>query len=458
MAMVVLTSEPNTKISKAISLPPYFNCGEEESFELKIGEPSRSINPFISGTRKHVHREANNAEDGEIDVFTAEKYFSEAVEEEEEYPRNAAASTAKCHQKKDERDDPPEVVVDPVKPKSRPITPSIRSESSWNSRSLLLQTVPRTHQQPKNSSRFRRKNFLASIGCNYCSCRDKSSLDVEEKSGKISFNRSPTSGQDHGRAEKPPIIRSRDNMQIKDLPVFYPRHGNQGVKKKLEEEEEEMNRNSIEVFGSPVLDKPGRKSFNIEKRLTMVAWDAIAPRSEIENPLNSNGIDYDTGSEASSDLFEIESFPGNSNPFLPCVTPTSYAPSEASIEWSIVTASAADFSVASDSEEPKIFSSSASFHRSVQNGRELITKEKTKRLPSILLGCKSQKAVVVAGDAYRTTSEKVSPGARRHHSSAEAFLPLTRFHAESKISGFGVRKAGSFSTSISNREAHVLYI
>nr|GMD00349.1 protein PHYTOCHROME KINASE SUBSTRATE 1-like [Ipomoea batatas]GMD10256.1 protein PHYTOCHROME KINASE SUBSTRATE 1-like [Ipomoea batatas] len=458
MAMVVLTSEPNTKTTKAISFPSYLNCGDEESFELKIGEASRGINPFISGTRKHVHHlEANKAEDGEIDVFSAEKYFREAVEqeEEEEHPRNAANSTPKFHHKKD--DDPAEevvVVVDPVKPKSRPRTPSTRSESSWNSRSLLVQKVPRTDlQQPKNSSRFGRKSFLASIGCNYCSCRDKNSLDVEEKIGEISFNR-----RSPGRAEKPPLNR---NMQIKDFPVFYPRNGNQGAKKKLQEEEEEMKRNSIEVFGSPVLDKPGRKSFNLERRLTMVAWDAIAPtRSENENPLSSNGIiDYDTASEASSDLFEIESFPGNnSNPFLPCVTPTtSYAPSEASIEWSVVTASAADFSIASDTEEPKILSSSsANFHRSIQNGRELMAKEKTKRLPSILLGCKSQKAVVVAGDAYRTATEKA--GARRHHSS-EAFMPLTRFHAESKIAtGFGVRNAGSFSASISNREAHVLYI
>ncbi|XP_019165884.1 PREDICTED: protein PHYTOCHROME KINASE SUBSTRATE 1 [Ipomoea nil] len=448
MAMVVLTSEPNTKTTKAISFPSYLNCGDEESFELKIG-----VNPFISGTRKHVHLEANKAEDGEIDVFSAEKYFREAVEEEEEeeeeHPRNGATSTPKYHHNK--KNDPAEevvVVVDPVKPKSRPRTPSTRSESSWNSRSLLVQKVPRTDQQPKNSSRFGRKSFLASIGCNYCSCKDKNSLDVEEKKG-----------------EKPPLSRSRDSVEIKDFPVFYPRNGNQGAnKKRLQEDKEEMKRNSIEVFGSPVLDnKPaGRKSFNLERRLTMVAWDAIAPRSETENPLSSNGIDYDTASEASSDLFEIESFPGSSNPFLPCLTPTtSYAPSEASIEWSVVTASAADFSVASDTEDPKTLSSSATFHRSIQNGRELVAKEKPKRLPSILLGCKSQKAVVVAGDAYRTASEKTPPGpggARKHHSS-EAFLPLTRFHAESKIgTGFGDRNAGSFSASISHREAHVLYI
>ncbi|MCI01260.1 protein PHYTOCHROME KINASE SUBSTRATE 1, partial [Trifolium medium] len=66
----------------------------------------------------------------------------------------------------------------------------------------------------------------------------------------------------------------------------------------------------------------------------------------------------DAASDASSDLFEIESLKGkSSNNFLTrqtsdaassCVSPNNYAPSEASIEWSVVTASAA---VMSDCED-----------------------------------------------------------------------------------------------------------
>ena len=89
----------------------------------------------------------------------------------------------------------------------------------------------------------------------------------------------------------------------------------------------------------------------------MLSWDAT-PKVETEN---SKGNNNDTESDASSDLFEIESLTGKANPFLArhasdaasgCVTPTTcYAPSEASVEWSVVTASAADFSVMSDYEE-----------------------------------------------------------------------------------------------------------
>ncbi|CAB4264614.1 unnamed protein product [Prunus armeniaca] len=75
----------------------------------------------------------------------------------------------------------------------------------------------------------------------------------------------------------------------------------------------------------------------------MLPWD--------EFPANSGGVIYhnESDSDASSDLFEIESLTGKANPFLArqasdaatsgCMTPTTcYAPSEASIEWSVVTA------------------------------------------------------------------------------------------------------------------------
>ncbi|CAH2045686.1 unnamed protein product [Thlaspi arvense] len=58
-------------------------------------------------------------------------------------------------------------------------------------------------------------------------------------------------------------------------------------------------------------------------------------------------------SDSSSDLFEIENLTGKLKPCLTrqgsdAASPTRYAPSEVSIEWSIVTASAADFSVMSE--------------------------------------------------------------------------------------------------------------
>ncbi|CAH2045688.1 unnamed protein product [Thlaspi arvense] len=58
-------------------------------------------------------------------------------------------------------------------------------------------------------------------------------------------------------------------------------------------------------------------------------------------------------SDSSSDLFEIENLTGKPKPCLTrqgsdAASPTRHAPSEVSIEWSIVTASSADFSVMSE--------------------------------------------------------------------------------------------------------------
>ena len=173
----------------------------------------------------------------------------------------------------------------------------------------------------------------------------------------------------------------------------------------------------------------------------MLSWDA-APRVEDHEFSVPSGVNYnDTESDASSDLFEIESVTGKANPFLArqasdansgCVTPTTcYAPSEASIEWSVVTASAADVSVMSDCEELRPTKAVSS---AIIDAKTKTNKEIQKRRSGILLGCKSHKAVRVAGDAYKTIEKaNVYPQMQR---SLDSFTPVTRFQAETKLTGF----------------------
>ncbi|GKB04537.1 phytochrome kinase substrate 1-like protein [Tanacetum coccineum] len=113
---------------------------------------------------------------------------------------------------------------------------------------------------------------------------------------------------------------------------------------KVEEEDithVRTRRNSSEAFGSPILEK-GKKSFSLERKLTMLNWDGVTPRSE---NIDMIGEHNDAGSDASSDLFELESFSTNgNNAFLTrqvsngrssnATLPNGYAPSESIIAWS----------------------------------------------------------------------------------------------------------------------------
>ncbi|KAL1569812.1 protein PHYTOCHROME KINASE SUBSTRATE 2-like [Salvia divinorum] len=127
----------------------------------------------------------------------------------------------------------------------------------------------------------------------------------------------------------------------------------------------------------------GNNCFNMGTNLTMLTWG-----EELKIPSTSS----DSDSDASSDLFEIKSFYID-NPFEPT---TCFAPS---IERSVVTASAADFSLLSDSDDASSTILTPCIKKSGLNAKTASFREMPKIRPSILSGCKSQKAISVAGDA-----------------------------------------------------------
>ncbi|KAJ8536251.1 hypothetical protein K7X08_034652 [Anisodus acutangulus] len=186
----------------------------------------------------------------------------------------------------------------------------------------------------------------------------------------------------------------------------------------------EEQRKSIEVFGSGKMGK-GDIAVNLDRKLSMLTWDAI-PKSQ-NLPTTTNGSSTacdDMASDASSDLFEIENISGSgyglvdvqtSGDYMSssCMSPTTeYAPSKASIEWSVVTASAADYlSVISDYDEKNFgiggYTSSRNAANRTTTNKNPVGKEVQKTRPSTrLLGCKSHKAVNVAETVHKTC-EKV---------------------------------------------------
>ncbi|KAF9591041.1 hypothetical protein IFM89_001251 [Coptis chinensis] len=496
-----LAYETNGNHLRDASFSSYLNS-TEESLVLKLTEsamkppvtittPQEAIYQVSSGRKKNGY--------GEISVFGAEKYFSGVMDEEE--TRIANKNAKKHPHKKDGKVD-----IHGTKPKTKMGTPSTCSEASWNSRSALLPAI-QTKQDKVNG-----KSFFATFGCN-CYCSDKKSVDVDEN---IADNKSCSNskkdidcGEIKGKVmAKVPleIVKQDSNDKIKQttapswfkeeiscnkldiggnavqyedcftLPISNSSGGNLPLEKKLTLEEEKA-RKSLEVFGSPIMEKEDI-ALSLEKKLAMLTWDA---NPTVVNPpvvpvIRSTEPNDDIDSDSSSDLFEIKSLSSHGHPFFKrqtsdgmssCMSPSCYEPSEASIDWSVVTASAANFSVATDYEERNQITSAKNFDTPTTGAKTTTTsgkietrKDVPKRRASTLLGCRSQKAVKVAGGAHKMPETK--PEFRRYKSNS--FSPMSRFQAENKVTDLESAHAqrafstGSLSQLHSARAKDAIYM
>ncbi|KAL2559503.1 Protein PHYTOCHROME KINASE SUBSTRATE 2 [Forsythia ovata] len=400
-----------------VSFSSYLNA-DEEAFVLKLAEENRSrLGSSMSITNEHVDHGRNNTEDREIDVFGAEKYFNDSLK--------IVNKDVSNHQQK--RD----YLLDII-PTIEKQTPSIRSETSWNSRSALLHRSSR-NQKPRRTIKVHGKSFLTRIGCN-CSCNDKNSVEIHDYMSDNYSNKNINTGfvtckEKQAIENDTNVDKSQSSSWFKkdwhckgfdelvvglktddhfSFPVFNSETRNQPVKMKLQEEEDKTKRESLEVFAFPLLES-GKNS--------LLNWDAITPRmKETEISASSN---YDTDT---------------------------------------------DLSVLSDSEEQRTNTATPYEPRKTAlNAKNTREKDMTKRRPSILLSCKNHKAVEVAGDAY-TTNDKAFSSARIHQRS-ESFTSMTRFQAENKMEAFDhIRNrqhsfdARFLSRSNSGLAAHLLHI
>jgi len=472
-------SQNNNYHLRDASFSSYLNSKEEI-----LGESGHG---FASNRKEHLHHGVKKEDDGEIGVFGAEKYFN--GEDMESPPRVVNNDANKNQPQKDEQ-----TALVTRKNKVQYGTPSVRSESSLNSQSALLQSgVRNSSKNMKN--KLRRKSFLASLGCK-CYCSDSNSVDISDHAGEIKdasngkttsrniFNADPEANhlvkmtKPHAaeiliskdayfqRPEK--LAQGLSREKSSSLSSVTSSSGNQLVKLQLQAEKP---RNSLEVFGSPILDSRS-KSLSFDRRLAKTSWEA-APKIE---ETDAGGNYNDAESDASSDLFEIESLTGKSNSLLArstsnivssCASPTTcYAPSEASIEWSVATASALEYSAMSDFDDQRSIATTRSPIKTSlvsSNAKPKVIKEMQRRRPSILLGCKSQKAVGVAADAF-TAYDKPSSNTQIRRRS-DTYPHVTEFKAETKEGTFGPRhnKQHAYATpplqrSLSPHPSQLLYI
>ncbi|GJR61689.1 phytochrome kinase substrate 1-like protein [Tanacetum coccineum] len=352
----------------------------EDSFMLKLAHAQTS-------TKKKL-------EDDELGVFGAEKYFKGVIDEE---LLRTPSAHYRLNQPQERHEEP-----SPLPKPNR--APSVRSESSYNSRKGLLVSNGNGNGNGNGNDHRKKKSvksLLASLGCN---CNDKDSVKVTHK--------------------KVPI-RGGDSVNNRKALSSQWVEGNVNIKKD-------------DCFSFPVLNperlpevkqegEQEKKLFSLERKLTMLNWDGVTPRAEALD-VSRNGGQNDTGSDASSDLFELESFSTHeNNSFLAKQAMDSndgrlsnvhgYAPSEASVDWSVVTAGVADISNPEDlrvSRTAKVGSSSG-----------------------ILSGCTSLKAVRVSGDEQEKGAVLVGPTRREWCQRLDTATPVAKIQADTKLIGMG---------------------
>ncbi|KAJ4879485.1 Protein PHYTOCHROME KINASE SUBSTRATE 3 [Raphanus sativus] len=293
--------------------------------------------------------------DSEIGVFGAEKYFSMKLDhvdsmvdinkqpekENKEYHHHPYPHTHTQLTK----------TTSSRSRTSRHGTPSVRSESSYNSQTFLMRL------NTNNDNKQRKTNDASvSFGGFRCNgpCSGVKTINTDRK------------------------ISGRGRNYDRDFLAYDARKHMDKAK--------------------PIIPIPIQRSdiaMNLERKLSMLTWDAIPNhKNNIHKNGNNSSVSSKTqleeeeaASEASSDLFEIEN-----------ITSSVYEPSEVSIGWSVVTGSMAEQSVISDFDTLK---------RGMRGGSVVKTKpvvaEKV-RSGGFLSGCKSHKAVSVV-DSTRNVKE-----------------------------------------------------
>ncbi|KAL8141930.1 hypothetical protein V2J09_014962 [Rumex salicifolius] len=331
--------------------------------------PSRQSSSSYPSTSPSMSKQRIRSPVGELGVFGAEN-FSEKLDHLHQHHQ--------LHHH--ERTPSFKSVEDPVSKttthKSKSRTPSMRSESSWTSKSS------RYTDQTKPKKSLGGPWFLSGLQCKG-SCYDvkppvyTNHLMIKQPSSSSST--ATTTNQRKGFWEDQVV-----QINLKKQPC----HPKFAVLPNTQEEEDHP-RKSIEVFG--LHNKPDDDmSLVMEKKLSMLSWDAIPIQNSRRSSASCRYDDMD--SDASSDLFDIPVFPAEmSSPVT-----AAYEPSEASIEWSVVTASATGFYTVSDLEEKTQIGTNTKTTKPKEHQRSVVN--------GGILGCRSNKAVKVVTPNARMAS------------------------------------------------------
>jgi hypothetical protein len=328
------------------TLPAYLDLTSEA---INAG-PARVPLPPKSSTPSRQRTYA----DGELDVFSAERYFKGAMD----------------HDRKEGSAAPVETVARPAVPVSKPAwtcasAASTGSGASANSQSVLLRDARR---RPGYSG----KKCCLQVGELLRPCSGKRAVRIDDGGAA----KEPAESSNKTAARR---IEWYEDLRMEKANLERAGEGNRGVVASGLQ----LQPNS--TLGAAKVAAIWRE----EKAAEYMSGSFRRGSFTLQAPVKVSGgrggghdDDNDSGSESSSDLFEIKSLMIDD-----CV----YEPSEASIQWSVVTASAVDMSA------PSEHGGGCAGARGSGRGRAPVTIRQNRERPvGLLTGCVSRRAVNVS--------------------------------------------------------------
>ncbi|KAF5734147.1 phytochrome kinase substrate-related family protein [Tripterygium wilfordii] len=304
----------------------------DASFSSYLNTSAESF--VLNSARPPVNFEKTKTKEGDICVFGAEKYFSVKLDGEKSKALDINTPTKHGITEK--------VQLGSGR-RSRLGTLSVTSEASLNSQQPSLRNSSQGRQK-----KVSRKWLLAAFVCSRL-CSDDNSVIVSKN-----VHEGAVRGQEFMKQSVQVVPSPVKRPQQRILANIEEHSGMQrlNVKKLLKEEKiAEEEEEEPEVSGSKIINK-GDIQWYLERKLSMLTWDAIPKSQNVTTSSASSHIYADIESEGSSDLFEIDNLSVSRKPpydlSFTTSTMTPYSPSEKSVEWSVATASATDFSAVSD--------------------------------------------------------------------------------------------------------------
>ncbi|KAM0020102.1 putative protein PHYTOCHROME KINASE SUBSTRATE [Helianthus debilis subsp. tardiflorus] len=399
------------------------NSFRDVSFSSYLNQAEEHMIRNLTDQASHVkNKQEKDKDDEELGVFGAEKYFKGEIEDVESKNDQQFVdkydTQTKIHQQKviAEQFDPNFAVklkADHTKLTSTH-TPSVQSNVSYNSNTGLLPRANLSKGRIERGSKT--KTFLATFGCN---CIDKKSTQISEK--RISKPHTRLCDFDPKASSLPSKSKLTERTARNDYFTFP-------VLNSTDLNSNNSDRSNLKYGNLAGKGEDGNNGghLSLGRKLSLLNnWDVdISTEDEMYIPASGMYNHHDVDSDSSSDLFEIESFSTTcDNSFVAPRTSNGYAPSEVSVDWSVVTASAADFSVVSDYEEMR---TGGGWRVSGGNGRGMVNRDEQTKRPGILSGCTNYKAVRVAGDGYKVGGGGGGLGGRRRLSESIAVGSMFR--------------------------------
>ncbi|KFK24866.1 hypothetical protein AALP_AA8G035100 [Arabis alpina] len=318
------TSVVTVVATKREAIDPYIKILQSRSNDIDV-----SFSSYLKPDNNNKEQQKKEQEDTELSIFEARSYFSETGSDDRLSTRNLNG---------------PRFHSSSAKVSSFNVGHTASSEASWNSQTGLLNNRQESDRHGRGSSKkgsrwfFRRRT---------CPCSSSKSVQVKETQPRIAENRT---GSDRGVSNRiaHQTITSSDPIRL-TIP-------SNNVARSIDYTANREARAPVSNFSFPTLNQSSEKPKNPVQNPVKPVLNPIKP---VLTPTSPKGIiitDEEAASDASSDLFEIESFsaqpaartwaPPDRDSIDETATEYGYEPSEASVTWSVTTAEPASTVVA----------------------------------------------------------------------------------------------------------------